>query len=668
MIRHQTDVILTKQRLDRAVKYFLKYDAFAFDVESQGEHRGVPTRNDVTWIALATYGHTIVIPMGHPNGSRVLQRATRRKNKVTNKFDMIPAVFDEPPRQLTPSEVFEALRPLFFSGRTKIAHNATFDLISVAKYYDNTVPPGPHEDTIVIQHLLNENLLSKKLKDLIVKYFDVKYDHEDVGRFIEGHPFNTVAHYSYMDARYTWLLWRLLRPLIHEEDPTGRTLEQIYEDVEAPLIEVLCAMGMEGAPVDEEVLRELEEDLSVRLVECEANVYRAAGDRFNLNSSQQKAKMLFLPKAEGGQGLKPKVPTKGGKKKLDSGQKLDLTDYSTAADVLEDRYVGNELVDAILSYQEINKLLSTYVQGYLGVEGDPKKPCRLFDGRVHTDLVQYGTVTGRFSSREPNLQNIPRPDTELGNKIRGLFRAPAGKRLVVADYGQIEMIILAHLIGYGALYEGIKKGMDPHSATAAGLVGIDPVEFMKMVAAEDPKAKAARQAAKGVNFAVVYGAGPEKVAAMAGVTLAEAKRFLQVHQQQFPEIYAFKDYVLKVARERKLPSIRTILGRVRRLPTLRSNDYSTRGYAERQAVNSLIQGSAADIIKLAMLRLHESLEPGMNLILSVHDELVVLCDEDVSDRCADIVREAMLGDEISSLLKVPLSTDVKVVQRWSEAK
>lgn len=668
MIRHQTNLVLTRAHLDDVVEHFMRYDAFAFDVESQGENRGVPTRNDVSILSMATYGMAVVIPMGHPNGDRLIQRATRRKNKVTGKFDTIPAVYEDPPQQLSPSEVFEALRPLFFSNRTKIAHNATFDLISVAKYFGNEVPPGPHEDTIVIQHLLNENLLSKGLKDLIIKYFGVKYDHENVGRFVEGHPLWKVAHYAFMDARYTWLLWLLLRPLIHEEDDTGRTLEQVYEDLESPLIEVLCEMGKEGAPVDEEALRELEAELSVRIVECEAAVYKAAGQKFNINSSPQKAHVLFDPKSEGGQGLKPKVPTDGGKKKAEKGMRLEVTDYSTKADVLEERYASNGVVKALIQYQEINKLLGTYVQGYLGVEGNPKKPCRIFDGRVHTDLVQYGTVTGRFSSREPNLQNIPRPDTELGNKIRGLFRAPDGMRLVVADYGQIEMIILAHLIGYGALFDGIRNGMDPHSATAAGLAGIDPVKFMEMVAAEDKEAKKARQVAKGVNFAVVYGAGPEKVASMAGVTVNEAKRFLEIHQKMFPEIYAFKDYVLNTARERRPPSIRTIMGRVRRLPALHSKDFGSRGYAERQAVNSLIQGSAADIIKLAMLRLHETLEPGMRLILSVHDELVVLCDEDKAERCAEIVHEAMLGDEISDMLNVPLSTDVKIVQRWSEAK
>lgn len=665
-----SNIVLTRDHLAEVVEYFMRpeNDAFVFDVESMdgSAARNVPTGNNVVWIALATYGRTVAIPMGHPNGNVLLRKATRRKNKVTNKFDIIPALYDDPPEQLTPSEVFEALEPLFFSNKIKIAHNATFDFISLEKYF-GAVPFGPMQDTITIQHLLNENLKQKGLKSLVEKYWAVKYDHEDVGKCIEAHPFSKVAHYAFMDAKYTWLLWQRLEPFIFMLDKQGHDLSKVHQ-LESDLLPALCDMGVEGAPVDFDELKRLEEELSEMEVDVLARTYRAAGKKFNLNAAGQKAEILFAPKSEGGQGLKPRVPTDGGKKKRDKGLELTYSDWSTKAEWLEEFYVGNPVVDCMLEYAEVHKLLSTYVQGYLGVEGDPKKPCRIFNGRVHTDLVPYGTVTGRFSSREPNLQNIPRPDTELGKKIRGLFKAPPGYKMIVADYGQIEMIILAHLIGYGALFEGIKNGMDPHSATAAGLAGIDPVEFMKLVQAEDARAKAARQVAKGVNFAVVYGAGPEKVAAMANITVKEAKRFLEIHQKMFPEIYKFKAKVLQVAKTRRPPHIRTIMGRKRRLPALFSQDFGSRGYAERQAVNSLIQGSAADIIKLAMVRLHRALEPDMRLILSVHDELVTLAPEDKADRCAEIVREAMLGEGITGMLKVPLSSDVKIVDRWSEAK
>lgn len=649
---HSSNVILTREALDEAVAYFMQQPAFAFDIESMGENRGVPTQNQVVWIALSTYGKHIVIPFGHPNGNILLKKATRKKNKVTNKFDPVPAVFSDPPEQLRPSEVFEALRPLFFSNKIKIAHNATFDAISVAKYFGE-IPPGPYHDTIVIQWLLNENLLSKKLKDLIVRYYQVKYDFEDVGKCIEAHTFKKVAHYAYMDSKYTWFIWQDLFPLLQDAG-----LMEVFE-LERDLLPVLLEMGMEGAPVDEAALKELEEDLSERLIDIETRIYQAAGKRFNINSGPQKSEILFAPKKDGGQGIRAKILTKGGKKKRDDGLELTWGDYSTAADTLE-LYIDNPLVQALTEYAEVDKLLSTYVRGYLGDPSDPiKKPCRIFNGRVHADLVQYGTVTGRFSCREPNLQNIPRPDTELGNKIRGLFRAPKGYKFVVADYGQIEMVLLAHFAGPGPLWDGFMQGIDPHTMTAAQVFGCTPEEVTKDQ----------RQAAKAINFAVVYGAGPEKVAAMAGVTVDEAKRFLEIHQKAFPEIYRFKDKVIRTCRERRpIPFIRTMSGRKRRLPTMYSDNYGIRGKAERQAVNSLIQGSAADLIKRAMIRLQETLEPEMRLILSVHDELVTLVPDHLADRCQEIVHEAMLGEGIAQLVKVPLSSDIKIVDRWSEAK
>lgn len=656
-----TNVILTREALAEAVEYFLQFDAFAFDVETMGTYRQYPTQNQVVWISLATYGRTIVIPMGHPNGNVLIRKATKKKNRITNKFDPIPAIYSDPPEQLRPSEVFEALRPLFFSDRTKVGHSLIFDVMSVAKYYDGEVMPGPYHDTKIIQWLLNENLKQVSLKDITERYYEVKYDYENTGKCIELHPFKKVAHYSYMDAKYTWLHWKRSYPLIKNAD-----LQRVF-DLEEQVFGVLIDMGLEGAPVDEDRLHTLEGELSEMLVEAETRIYRAAGRKFNINSGPQKAEVLFSKKADGGQGLRAHVLTTGGEKKRKAKQELTWGDYSTAAETME-AYEGNPLVDAMAEHAEVNKLLGTYVQGYLGVEGDPKKPRRIFDGRIHADLVQYGTVTGRFSCREPNLQNIPRPDTELGKKIRGLFMAPPGYKLVVADYGQIEMVLLAHFAGPGPLYHGIHNGMDPHSATAAALAGIDPEEFMALVAADDPEAKSMRQVAKGINFAVVYGAGPDKVASMASITLKEAKRFLEIHERAFPEVYRFKEKVLATCRSRRPPHVRTMFGRKRRLPAIFADNFGVRGQAERQAVNSLIQGSAADLIKLAMVRLNEALEPDMRLILSVHDELVTMCPEDKADACESIVKEAMLGEGIAKLINVPLSSDIKVVDRWSEAK
>lgn len=289
-----SNTVLTREHLEEVVEYFMRpeNDAFVFDVESMpgSAPRNVPTGNNVVWIALATYGRTVVIPMGHPNGNTLIRKATRRKNKATNKFDIIPALYSAPPEQLSPSEVFDALKPLFFSDKIKIAHNATFDFISVEKYF-GAVPFGPMQDTITIQHLLNENLKQKGLKALVEKYWSVKYDHEDVGKCIEAHPFKTVAHYAFMDAKYTWLLWKRLEPFIFMKDKQGYDLSKVHA-LESDLLPVLCDMGVEGAPVDEEALVALEAELSDLEVDVLARTYKAAGKKFNLNAAGQKAEIL----------------------------------------------------------------------------------------------------------------------------------------------------------------------------------------------------------------------------------------------------------------------------------------------------------------------------------------------------------------------------------------
>jgi DNA polymerase I-like protein with 3'-5' exonuclease and polymerase domains len=656
-----SNVVLDAEHLAEVASWFSKQDAVVFDTEAMGDFRGEPTRNQLNWISLASYGRAVAIPFGHPNGDRLLKKATRKKNKVTGKFDMFPPEYDDPPEQLRPGQVFEALQPLFFNENiTKIAHNAVFDFVAIAKYYDHQLAAGPHCDTIVLQWLLNENILNKGLKQLTERYYGVKYDHENVGKKVEIHPFSKVAHYAFMDARYTWLLFKRFDPMF-EKFPELKRVRRLEE----ALIPVLCRMKMAGIDIDTDVLAHLDKDLGEQIVLAESDVYRAAGTKFNLDSTPQKATMLFGPKSEGGQGLKGTTLTPGGMKKKRAGLEILPVDYTTQADHLE-QFAGNPLVDGILKYQELDKLHGTYVTGYLGDPADPKKPCRIYDGKVHADLVQYGTVTGRFSCREPNLQNVPRPGSENGKKIRGLFYALPGEKLCVADYGQIELVVLAHFCGHGALFDGFYQGVDPHSATAAALIGEDARKFMKRVEAGDPGALALRQVAKGINFAVVFGAGPDKVASMAGITVFEAKRFLAVHERAFPEIYETRADIIRACRKNRY--VTTLLGRRRRLPTIYSRSDRERMKAERQAVNSQIQGSAADLIKIAMVRLDKLLPDEMDLVLSVHDELVVRTPEDRAEECAGLMREAMLGPGIQDLVKVPLSADLKIVDRWSEAK
>lgn len=661
------NIILTEYDLKDRLTYFLDHPGFVWDVETVGVHRGVPQANQVTWLSMATYGNTFVVPMGHPNGDRMVEKPKRRKDPETKKFVISPARWDEPPKQMRPSTVWGMLEPLFLSKKYfKGAWNTTFDALSSEKYYGEPLV-GPFHDGIVQAWLLNENR-RLGLKDIVAQRYKRKYDRENVGRQVEIHPFSKVARYGYLDAKFTWLNFLEQAEQIREQD-----LQHVY-DLEMEVLDVLLDMGRAGTLVDVEGMRDLEKILAERVVEIEGRVYKAAGKKFNLNSPKQKVDILYGKKEEGGQGLKPWRLTKGGFKKQKENQPITLYDYSTDSEALE-KFKGNKLVDAITDYQEVDRVLGTYVHGYLGVPGDKKKPGQIFDGYVYPDFVQYGTVTGRFSCRSPNLQNLPRPDTELGKAIRSLIIAGLGHKLVVADYGQIELVVLAHFAGRGALWDGFMDGIDPHTMTAALVFGQDPADLQRRVNENDPEAKRMRQAAKAINFAVVYGAGPDKVASMSSspghkVSPREAKRFLEKHERQFPEIYRFKDRALKTCKQRNPPHLTTLEGRKRRLPSIWSRDYGIAGKAERQAINSLIQGSSADIIKVAMVRLNKSLKENDcgSLILTVHDELVVRAPDDKVHTAEAVVREAMVGAGIQKMVDVPLSIDLHVVDKWAEAK
>ena len=259
---------------------------------------------------------------------------------------------------------------------------------------------------------------------------------------------------------------------------------------------------------------------------------------------------------------------------------------------------------------------------------------------------------------EPNLQNIPRPGTDLATKVRGLFIAPEGHSLIVADYGQIEYIVMAHLSRDRMLVQAFNDGIDLHQYVAAMVFSKDM----------DDVTKAERTTAKNTNFAVAYGAGDDKVAAMSKISLEQAVAFRKNHRRMLPTLYKWTERTVMDCRRRKPPHVTTLMGRKRRLPTINSSDWFLRSEAERQAVNTVVQGSAADIIKLAMVRLHRLLDEEIRLSLSVHDELVVVCPNDRLEDGQWAMREAMLGPGIQRLLTVPMKIDMKIVTRWSEAK
>ncbi|MFE9412361.1 DNA polymerase [Streptomyces sp. NPDC006704] len=660
-------IILTKEDLADTVAYFRQQDALSFDVETVGAHRGVPSQNQITWLSMATHGAAVAIPMGHPNGDTLISKATRKKNRETGTFEAIPAVYDEPPAQLRPGQIFEALQPLLFGEQyRKICHNAVFDLVSVAKYYDGALPTPKYGCTLVASWLLDENRLNG-LKPRVISEYGHKYDTENVGRRVEIHPFSTVARYALLDAKYTWLLWKRMVPLLQAEG-LSRAMS-----LELQVLEVLLEMALTGAPVDLDALHALDADLTVQVARIIEEVYKAAGQVFNINSTRQKADILFGKKSAGGQGIKPSKLTQGGRKKKREGTKPTIYDYSTDAEELK-KHDDNAVCSALLEYQEVNKLLGTYVHGYLGDESGGR-PSIIFDGRIYPTFKQYGTVSGRFSASEPNLQNVPAPGSPLGAAVRGLFVAPQEKVtilqentpvelgwvLLIADYGQIELRVMAHFLGCGAWYDGFHAGVDAHTATANAVFGV-PFEEVT---------KDQRSRSKTLAFATLFGAQAATVAKSMGSTVQEAQAFLDLQERKMPEVGKFQNWLIGEALKHEVPHIRTLVGRKRRLPDLSSSTDWIREKAERQCLNSLIQGSAADLNKMAIIRMGHLCKKNrewLRLSLTVHDELVVHCREDKVEEGSALLQQAMIGPGIQEILNVPITADVKVCDRWSEAK
>lgn len=650
------NIILTNDQLDEMVAYYLEQDAFAFDVETVGDRRGDTPVNEVLWITFATHGRCDVIPMGHPNGDllevvypltgqgekRVEQGLPARPSDYSRDAKKATKVFAEAPPQLFPAEVFSSLKPLMFSDSIlKIGHNLVFDLTSVAKYYDGVFPTGPYFDTMIASFLYdNRNKNKCGLADCLKREIGFVME-KGVGAQVEIYSFNEVAKYAYLDAKYTFLLWKILVKKLEENQVTG------VMKLEMDVLKVLCDMKLSGAPIDMAALQELDARLKVDIETAKAEIFKVAGQQFNINSNADKQKILYGPKSEGGRGLKPKIITaKGGD--------------SVSAEALEAYRGQDPLVDALLTYADLNKLHTTYVVPYLGGEVTrttagkirvEHKDSLLINNRIHCDFIQHGAETGRFSSRNPNLQNVPAPHTEHGKAIRNLFKAPDGYKLVVADYSQIEPRVIASFSNDPIMVKNYLEGGDIYT-TVGNEMGVD------------------RKAGKVLVLAMSYGVGPEKIARSIGCTKQEAKDLLDRFSERFSSINSYKFKVLvstkKIgSKEKPVPYVTTILGRRRYLPEMNSTDKSDRSGAERQAFNTKIQGSAADIIKLAMVRAHALIPKEAKLILTVHDELVTLTPDHLVEETETAIRTAMEG---INMLSIPLIADVKVVQRWGEAK
>jgi DNA polymerase-1 len=384
-----------------------------------------------------------------------------------------------------------------------------------------------------------------------------------------------------------------------------------------------------------------------------------------MNSVPEKQKILFLPVEEGGRGLKPNLKikvaltAKGQEVAATNPDKLGIQHYSVSSDALEFYRSKDDLVEALLEYQDLNKLMTTYVVPYLGGEitrtnlGKSKivnKKSLMVKGKVHTNFKAHGAETGRFSSSDPNLQNIP-SSGQYGKLIRNLFIAPEGYKLVVADYSQIEPRIIAAFSRDPIMVDNYLTGGDIYT-TIGNTMGVD------------------RKAGKVLVLSIAYGVGPDKIAQQVGCTITDARKLLDDFTKKFIDIQKYRGRVIRQAIEKTpVPYVETVFGRRRYIPDLKNGDKGLRARAERQAFNTMIQGSAADLMKLAIVRAHSCFvdEPDVNVVLTIHDELVTVAREDLAEEAAEAIRVSMEGIKLPEI-NIPLVADVKIVDRWGEAK
>lgn len=665
------NIITTREQLEEFVTAYTSVEAFAFDVETIGDNRLYPVINDVCWISFATEGRTDVIPMGHPNGEfegwkkpllldgqrRVAEGKPITEAHFSKDERKWTPMFGEAPKQLTPAEVFRAIKPILFGPALKIAHNAKFDLTSIAKYYGKTIPAKPYFDTMMAGFIINNmNRHTLKLKDSVKRELGVDMA-KGIGENISLHSFSDVANYSGIDSALTWDLYKALVPKIHGN------LKKVWK-LEMDVLAAVCDMELAGAYIDQTQLAVIAEQIEKDKVAAEAKVYKIAGKAFSINSVPAKQKMLFTAE----EGKKPRITpntkfkqalTPKGHEAQRAGQELNEAHYSVSAEALEFYRGKDDLVDALLEYQDLNKLMTTYVTPYTGGEvkrvtnGKEKiieRKSLLINGRVHTNFKSHGAETGRFSSSEPNLQNIP-SSGDYGKMIRNLFVAPPGHKLVVADYSQIEPRVIAAFSQDPRLVNNYLTGGDIYT-TIGDTMGVS------------------RKAGKVLVLAISYGVGPDKIAASIGCSVKEAKDLLTRFEKEFSSIAKYKSKVVRLAKQSgPIPFVETIFGRRRYIPDLLSKEMGLLARAERQAFNTVIQGSAADIMKLALIRAHSCFltEPNINVILTVHDELVTITPEDKSDEVAEAIRTSMEGIKLKEIT-VPLIAEVNIVDKWGEAK
>ena len=622
-------IVRTQAQLDALVQKLNAANLIAFDVETTGLDK---TTAELVGVCLAVEPPVAYyIPVGH---------LANEAQSDSGQMSLFAGETELAEGQLPLQTVLDALHDSFTNPNIgKVAHNAKYDYTILDRYGLRTTPIT--FDTMIAEWLTDPATKHKGLKDLSRHRLGAEMTEIKslIGKgksqitFAEV-PIEDAAPYGAADADMTL---RLVAPLQEEIGKKG--LAKIL-DLEMPLIPVLSAMEQEGIGIDLDFFRQMSQDLAARLRQLEAKIHEIAGEPFNINSTQQMSDILFKKLGYPVERLK----------KTRSGF------YSTAANVLESLKATEQekktgMITAILEYRELGKLKSTYVDALPELVN--KK-----DGRIHTSFNQTGAITGRIASSNPNLQNIP-IRSEVGQQIRRGFVSKPGHIFLAADYSQVELRILAHVSQDAALLEAFRQDQDIHSTTAAAVYSIDLADVTYNQ----------RRFAKAVNFGLIYGMGAFRLARDSELTLAEAENYIKDYFARFPGIQKYLDETKQKARDDGY--VETLLGRRRYFEVFKSqqsgSNVQARLRAEREAINHPIQGTAADIVKIAMLRLYDELATNYQakMLLQVHDELLLELPEAELDTVRELVVTTMSG---AFSLDVPLKVDASTGHNWLELK
>jgi DNA polymerase-1 len=614
-INHEAyETVITSERLDHWIARAIETGIVAVDTETTSLD---PMQAGLCGISLAVApGEACYIPCGHRTG------------------DGLDLVGDAKIVQLGEADILGRLKPLLEnSGVLKIAQNLKYDYLI---FLQRGIRVAPFDDTMLISYVLGTALHGHGMDELSelhlnhkpITFNEVSGTGKDRVTF-DCVPVKEATRYSAEDADVTFRLHALLKPRLVEEARLT-----VYETLERPLVPVLADMEQAGIVIDPDMLRRLSNDFGREMAKFEEKIYKLAGGAFNVGSPKQLGDILF------------------GKFKLEGGRKTKTGAWSTDSDVLEELAAsGQEIARLVLDWRQLQKLRGTYTDALPGYV-NPKT------GRVHTSYAMASTSTGRLASTDPNLQNIPIRTSE-GRRIRAAFVAPPGMKLISADYSQIELRLLAHIADIGALKTAFAEGLDIHAMTASEMFGV-PIKDMP---------SEVRRRAKAINFGIVYGISAFGLSNQLGIPRSEADDYIKKYFERFPGIRSYMDETKAFARDKGY--VETLFGRRIHIREIRSKIPGMRGGAERAAINAPIQGTAADIIRRAMIRVPPALAEaklGARMLLQVHDELVFEAPERESSATCETAKEVMERAALPAIsLSVPLVVEARAAANWDEA-